>query len=92
MNGSVSGFQRLASIPGLELAFDRPFFKEFTLKVRGDAHGLIEKAAVAGFGIGPVFDRFPGQFDPNLGAALLIAVTEKRTRDEIDRLFSALAS
>ena len=78
--------ERLAQIDGLELAFNRPFFKEFTLRCRDGATAVVEKARTAGFDIGPALSRVGG--DPNL---LLIAVTESRTVDEIDRLVAAFA-
>ncbi len=84
--------ERLACVPGLKLASSTPFFKEFTLTCDGDVGELVEKAARAGFGLGPTLNRFPGQFDASLGSALLVAVTEKRTRDEIDRLADALSA
>ena len=83
---------RLTELDGVELLSRRPFFKEFAL--RGpDADALIRKAAAAGFDIGPALHRDKG---PKLGRnepfgnALLVAVTEKRTRAEIDALADAL--
>ncbi len=83
---------RLTQVPGIELAFDRPFFKEFTLKVRGDIESTMRKAREAGFDIGPALDRFPSLAagDHALNDALLLAVTEKRTKAEIDALATAL--
>jgi glycine dehydrogenase subunit 1 len=78
---------RLTQIDGLDLAYDRPFFKEFTLRCRDGAKSVSEKAAQAGFDIGPLLSRFRG----GQGQDLLVAVTEQRTRQEIDRLAEALA-
>lgn len=86
--------ERLTQVPGLSLAYDRPFFKEFTLCCEGDVTGLLSKARAAGFDLGPTLRQFAGHaktagFRGESG--MLVAVTEKRTRDEIDRL-SALLS
>ncbi len=82
--------QQLTSVPGLELAFKTPFFKEFVLKAKGrSASDLIKKAASAGFDIGPELTRFP-QMPEGTDAGVLVAVTETRTKDEIDRLVAAL--
>jgi glycine dehydrogenase subunit 1 len=78
---------RLTAIDGLELAYDRPFFKEFVLRCRDGAQAVLEKAARAGFDIGPTMSRF----DSGDEQTLLVAVTEQRTRAEIDRLAEALA-
>jgi len=60
---------------GFKRAFDAPFFKEFTIKTpipAGDlVHGLLSEGFLAGIPLGE--DQ------------LLVAVTEKRTRGEIDR-------
>ena len=70
---------RLSQIPGIELAFDRPFFKEFAIRCRGGVDRILQKAASAGFDLGPAS-----------GEITLVAITEKRTREEIDALAAAL--
>ncbi len=80
--------EQLRDVAGLEMAFDRPFFKEFTLGAR-DGSAVIKKAAAAGFEIGPDLARVGG-CEPAAPDGLLIAVTEKRTRHEIDALAAAL--
>ena len=84
--------QRLSQVPGLAPLFERPFFKEFGLRVvEGNAADYVQRAADAGFEIGPSLDRF--SFVPeSLRNCLLIAVTESRTREEIDRLADALGA
>lgn len=82
--------ERLAGAAGLQLAFNRPFFKEFTVSCPQGAAAVRSKAAAAGFDLGPRLGQFrtgAGPLDNNL----LIAVTERRTRAEIDRLVEALA-
>ena len=74
---------RLASQPSLSAAFDRPTFKEFVVRVEdGDVDGLLEKAQHEGIFAGVAL----GRWYPKLADCLLVAVTEKRTKEEIDRL------
>jgi glycine dehydrogenase subunit 1 len=67
----------------LSMAFSRPVFKEFVVRVKGClVSELIEKALQEN-----IFAGVPlGQWYPHLADCLLIAVTEKRTQAEIDRL------
>ena len=64
---------------GVERAFpDHPFFKEFALSVP-DAEGVRRALADRGFLVGPVIE-----------GRLLVACTERRTREEIDALADAV--
>ncbi|MCL4113282.1 UNVERIFIED_CONTAM: hypothetical protein GTU68_007612 [Idotea baltica] len=80
---------QLTAIDGVELLYDQPFFKEFAIRVPGDADELISKVAAHGIGVGPSFFA-AGISKQNDG--LLIAVTEKRSREEIDALVAAIAA
>ncbi len=85
---------RLKQIEGCELLFTGPFFKEFVLRYEHGADSAIRKAAAAGIDIGPMLRRFPIlNWLPHevRDQCLLVAVTESRTKDEIDRLVAALA-
>jgi glycine dehydrogenase subunit 1 len=79
--------QQLAKVPGVRSAFDRPFFKEFTIRVPGDVKailaGLVEDGYLAGL---PMARHYP-----KLADCVSVAVTEKRTKAEIDGLAAALA-
>jgi glycine dehydrogenase subunit 1 len=70
-----------------QLAFQSPNFKEFVIR---DKHNrieeLIDKALAAGFHAGVPL----GQWYPDLKDCVLIAVTEKRTKQEIDDLVTAM--
>lgn len=81
----------LTAVDGIELMFDRPFFKEFALKITGDVAAMQERARRAGFDIGPEFSRFPA-LPEDTRDGLLVAVTEQRTSDEIRQLAAALAA
>lgn len=78
--------EKIARINGFELRFRAPFFKEFVVKtpVSPDEviRRLMEKKIFAGVGL--------GRFDLGLDDCLLVAVTEKRTREELDRFADAL--
>jgi glycine dehydrogenase subunit 1 len=74
--------EALTRIPGVDLAFPEPFFKEFALrlpaqptKVRDD---LIARGYLAGV-----------PMSTSAGDVLVVAVTEQRTREEIDGLAAA---
>jgi glycine dehydrogenase subunit 1 len=70
------------------LRFDRPFFKEFTLHVPGDVPALLAGALEQGYHAGLAL----GRWYPELADCLTVAVTEKRTRAEIDGLAEVLAA
>jgi glycine dehydrogenase subunit 1 len=74
---------------GLELAFpDKATFKEFAVRVGRPAKEAVRDARRAGVHPGYALGRdYPGLDD-----ALLVAVTEKRTLDDIDRLVEVLTA
>jgi glycine dehydrogenase subunit 1 len=74
---------------GLELVFpEKATFKEFAVRVGRPAKEAIRTARSAGVHPGYALGRdYPG-----LDNALLVAVTEKRTTEEIDRLVEALTA
>ncbi|RPI84327.1 MAG: aminomethyl-transferring glycine dehydrogenase subunit GcvPA [Planctomycetaceae bacterium] len=81
---------RLAGVPGIEPAFGAPYFKEFVIRCRDGAAGVLSKARKAGFDLGPALGKYalPGIDRPE--ECCLVAVTEKRTKQEIDLLATAL--
>jgi glycine dehydrogenase subunit 1 len=76
---------RLVELPGVALRYYRPFFKEFTIRVPSDASALLGRLLAAGHHAGLPL----GQWYPDLANCISIAVTEKRTRAEIDGLVEA---
>jgi glycine dehydrogenase subunit 1 len=70
-----------AALPGYRRAHGGPFFREFALECPVDAARVIaigrESGILAGIDL--------GRFDPNWKRLLLVAVTEQRSREEIDR-------
>jgi glycine dehydrogenase subunit 1 len=77
-------FETLCAIPGVVPAFPgKPYFKEFALRLPRDAAQVIDVLVDRGF--------LAGAAAPWLGAdALLVAVTERRTRADIDGLAAAM--
>jgi glycine dehydrogenase subunit 1 len=80
--------ERLTAIPGVSLRFRAPFFKEFVLALPKPPERVVARL---------VKDRILAgvplkSFDRRLKDCLLVAVTEQRTREEIDRFATALAT
>lgn len=84
--------ERLSTVQGLSLAFDRPFFKEFTVRTEGPAATVLNRARAAGFDLGPALSRITSRSadDELAEQAFLVAVTEQRTKAEIDALVECL--
>jgi glycine dehydrogenase subunit 1 len=77
--------ERLAAVPGVSLAFPGPYFKEFVVRVAGDATKILKEVGQLGYHGGIAL----GRWYPSLSDCILVAVTEKRTKDEIDGLAAA---
>ena len=77
--------ERLAGVPGLSLAFSGPFFKEFVVRTSRNAPAVLAELGRLGYHGGIAL----GRWYPHLADCILIAVTEKRTREEIDGLAAA---
>ena len=79
---------RLAEVPGVTLANgDAPFFREFVVRLPGSADAFaraaLERKILAGIPL--------SRFDRTRGNDLLVAVTEKRNREELDRYVETAA-
>jgi glycine dehydrogenase subunit 1 len=78
---------RLTAGGRLSLAFDRPTFKEFVVRDRkGAVESLLAQGEAGGFFAGVPL----GRWYPELADCLLVTVTEKRTKAEIDALADCL--
>jgi glycine dehydrogenase subunit 1 len=82
--------ERLTSLPGVVLKFERAFFREFVLETPRPATEVLRLLSDRGFNVGPELSRFGGSLGAGLERCFLVALTEKRTRAEIDALVSAL--
>jgi len=78
--------EQLGRGPGVRLRFNRPFFKEFTLSISSNVPALLSRLLKAGYHAG----LHLGRWYPALENCVSMAVTEKRTRGEIDGLVSAI--
>jgi glycine dehydrogenase subunit 1 len=78
--------QQIAGLAGFELRFNAPFFKEFVVRTTKDVTKVLSHARSRGMLAGIALGRW---YD-HLADCILIAVTEKRTRQEIDQLVAAL--
>lgn len=70
--------ERLCSDNRFKLTFDKPFFNEFCVTYSGNLEALTSKLIANGIFGGVKIDEH----------TLMIAVTEKRTKEEIDQLIS----
>ncbi|MDB5056481.1 MAG: gcvPA [Bacilli bacterium] len=79
---------RFAASKSMKLAFKAPFFNEFVVKLNTSADlkainsKLLQQGFIGGYDLGLDY--------PELKGHMLVAVTEQRTRDEIDQLISVL--
>jgi glycine dehydrogenase subunit 1 len=78
--------RRLSEIPDCRVRFEGPHFKEFVLETPVDARSLARRVTSHGYLVGPALGRW---FD-DLSGCLLVAVTEKRTREDIEGLAEAI--
>lgn len=80
--------QKITALKGYRLRFAAPFFKEFVVQTDRDVPAVLaacrKRNILAGVPLGRWFK--------DLGDCFSVAVTEKRTRQDIDKLAEALAS
>lgn len=78
----------IAKLDGYDLRFAAPFFKEFVVRTSRDVTTVLalcrERDILAGVPL--------ARFDSGLSDCFLVAVTEKRTKAQIDDLVAALGS
>jgi glycine dehydrogenase subunit 1 len=86
MRNTALAAERLAAIPGCSLKFEGPRFKELVLQTSIDGSKLARGLADRGFLAGPGL----GRWFPELADCILLAVTEKRTEEDIEALAEAI--
>jgi glycine dehydrogenase subunit 1 len=78
--------QKLSEISGVELLFASPFFHEFAVRLPRPINEvnarLIEYSFIGGYDLSRDY--------PELGQAMLLCCTEKRSRAELDKFVDAL--
>ena len=85
MNACYHLRNRLSEIPGIELSFDGPHFKEFVFSITGNTDVFLEFMARQKILAGIPLKRFGMKLDNHI----LVALTEQRTMEEIDRYADA---
>jgi glycine dehydrogenase subunit 1 len=79
--------QRLAELDGVELLHDAPVVREFAVRLGAPVTAVLDRLSEEGIAAGyPLGREYPEYED-----GLLIALTERRSRADIDRLADALA-
>jgi glycine dehydrogenase subunit 1 len=79
--------ERLAALEGIELLHEAPVVREFAIRVDAPVEAVLDRCAdegiAAGYGLGREY--------PEYEDGLLVAITERRSKEDIDRLADALA-
>ena len=78
--------EKLDSIPGVSLAFDTPVVREFAVSLDAPVADVLDFCAANGVAAGYRLDRDY----PEIDNGLLVAITERRSIEEIDRLAELL--
>ncbi|TCP70601.1 aminomethyl-transferring glycine dehydrogenase subunit GcvPA [Baia soyae] len=78
--------QRLSQVSGVEIAHEKPFFNEFVIRVTGPVdevnQKLLKQGIMGGYDLGKAYSEYQNH--------MLVAVTELRTKEEIEQLAVAL--
>jgi len=78
--------ETLAALDGVSKLHDRPVVREFALRLDAPVDRVLDRCAAAGVNAGYALRRSYDEY----GDGLLVAITELRSRAEIDRLADAL--
>jgi glycine dehydrogenase subunit 1 len=82
--------QTLASLDGVELGHSQPVVREFALRLDADVAAVRARCAAQGVNPGADLHALTGREEDRGG--LLVAITERRTRADIDRLAEVLGA
>lgn len=78
--------KRIEALKGYKLQFDQPFFKEFVVTSEGEISktndALLQVGILGGYELGNDYEQ--------LKQSMLLCVTEKRTKEQIDQLANVL--
>jgi glycine dehydrogenase subunit 1 len=79
--------ERLAELDGVELLHEAPVVREFAVRLDAPVEEVLDRVAEDGIAAGyPLAREYPEYED-----GLLIAITERRSKEDIDRLADSLA-
>ena len=79
-------WERLAELDGVELLHEAPVVREFAIRLDAPVEAVLDRCADEGIAAGYWLGREYPEYDDGL----LIALTERRSRADIDRLADAL--
>jgi len=82
--------EQLAALPGVEKLYEQPVIREFALRLDADVAAVRRRCAEQGVNPGVDVRALSGR-DEDRGV-LLVAITERRTRADIDRLVDVLGA
>jgi glycine dehydrogenase subunit 1 len=80
--------ETLTALEGVEALHDRPVVREFAVRIDADVDAVVARCREAGINPGLPLKRF---YDEHADG-LLVALTEQRTRVQIDRLAEVLGA
>ena len=80
--------ETLSALDGVDKLHDCPVVREFALRLDADVGRVLERCAAAGVNAGYALGRSYEEF----GDGLLVAITEQRSRADIDRLAEVLGA
>jgi glycine dehydrogenase subunit 1 len=87
-------YDQLVGLPGVSTVSDEPFFREFALRFSHPAAHLVERMAeqgvLAGLAVSDLCNGVDPSIDTEIENVLLVTVTERRTKEELDHYVSAL--
>jgi len=88
-------FERLTQLDAVTAVSSEPFLREFALRLSRNASGVLDDLVAEGILGGLSVESLAGASDPSIEGdtsdVVLIAVTERRTRAELDRYVDVLA-
>src|SRR3954454_20735802 len=80
--------EKLASVDGVTLLHEQPAIREFAVRIDAGVEAVIERCAAEGinpgYALGRDYEEFPD--------GLLVALTEQRAREHVDRLADVLGA
>jgi glycine dehydrogenase subunit 1 len=80
--------ERLAAVDGIELLHDAPVVREFAVRLQAPVSEVLDRVAAEGISAG----YWLGREYPEYEDGLLVALTERRSKEDIDRLADSLAA
>jgi glycine dehydrogenase subunit 1 len=80
-------FDELVAVPGVRAWSTEPFFREFAIRVPGDARDVVAAMAEHGVLAGVAASSLDTTMDSDV---LIVTVTERRTKDDIDHYVATL--